>query len=100
MTLEEITKEFEARGEKVGALDATLKFAFEEGGTVYLDGTGDTGTVSNSEAPADCTISMKRADMEKMLKKEVDGTQLYSMGRLSIDGDFQVAMQLSEVFSG
>ncbi|MEL6978315.1 MAG: SCP2 sterol-binding domain-containing protein [Pseudomonadota bacterium] len=98
MTLDEITAAFESRAEKASALQGRVTFDLGQDGVVWLDGVSSPAQVSNERRDADCVISLSLEDMAAMLAKEVDGQTLFGMGRLSVDGDFAVAMRLSEVF--
>ncbi|MEM9011371.1 MAG: SCP2 sterol-binding domain-containing protein [Pseudomonadota bacterium] len=100
MALDTITQAFRDRAERAAALDARVLFDMGGDGVVLLDGRQNPAAVSNAREAADCTITLSMQDMQQMLAKEVDGQTLFGMGRLSVDGDFAVAMRLSDVFGG
>jgi len=86
--------------EKVGAdsgLNATLKFDCGEDGTIYVDGKSTPNTVTDSTAPADCTIKVSLANLEAMIAGDLAGTAAFMSGKLQVDGDIAIAMRLSRV---
>ena len=83
-------------GENSG-LGATLKFAFNEGGVIYVDGKSVPNTVTNEDKPAECTIKLSMADYVAMGEGKADGTTLFMMGKLKVEGNMGVAMKLGQV---
>jgi putative sterol carrier protein len=86
--------------EKVGSdagLDATLKFDCGADGSIYVDGKSTPNTVTDSAAPADCTIKVTLANLEAMIAGELNGTTAFMSGKLQVEGDIAIAMRLSRV---
>ncbi|EKF17123.1 hypothetical protein NA2_19523 [Nitratireductor pacificus pht-3B] len=89
----------EAIAEKIKARIAgsdfsrSVKFDCGADGVVVLDGT----SVSTQNAAADCVISLSRDDLEAMVAGELSPTAAFMQGKLKVDGDMSVAMQLSQV---
>ncbi|WEX10386.1 SCP2 sterol-binding domain-containing protein [Chelativorans sp. AA-79] len=81
--------------EKVSAsdFDRSVKFDCGADGTVLIDGN----TVSTDDGPADCVIRLAKEDLEAMVAGKLDPTAAFMQGKLKIDGDMSVAMQLSQV---
>ena len=94
-TLDEITARIrEAVGDDSG-LGKSVKFDFGSDGVIRIDG----GTVDNQDQPADCTISMTKADFESMAQGQLDPTMAFMSGKLKIQGDMGVAMKLQPLLS-
>ena len=87
--------------EKVGAdsgLKASIKFAFKEGGALFIDGKSNPNTVSNEDAAADCTVKVSLEDFDKLMSRKLDPTTAFMMGKIKIEGDMGVAMRLGKLF--
>ncbi|MBX9795388.1 SCP2 sterol-binding domain-containing protein [Sphingomonas sp.] len=74
-----------------------VKFDFGDTGVILLDGVEQQ--VSNDNLPADATIRISFDNFKKMAKGELGATTAFMMGRLKIEGDMGVAMQLQQVTS-
>jgi putative sterol carrier protein len=93
-TLEEIT----ARLQKaVSEQPAPRSVTFDLKGEGYLHISG--ATVSNDNAPADCTITVSKDDLIAMTTGELDPTTAFMTGRLKIAGDMSAAMALQPILS-
>lgn len=95
MDIAEITKRF---------ADATavvpgkkVKFDFGDAGKVFLDGIANA--VSNDDAAADTTIKVSLDDFIGMAQGKLDATMAFMQGKLKVDGDMGVAMQLQGVMA-
>jgi putative sterol carrier protein len=71
----------------------SVKFDCGADGVVVIEGA----TVSTTDAPADCTITLAKDDLESMIAGELDPTSAFMQGKLKVDGDMSVAMALSQV---
>ncbi len=95
MSLEAYTEQVRnAVGEK--NLGAKIKFAFNEGGVLLIDGA----TVTNNDEPAACTVKVGLEDFGKMMARKLDPMTAFMTGKIKIDGDMGVAMKLSKLFQG
>lgn len=80
-----------------GAFGKKVKFDFGDEGKLLIDGPG--GTASNEDGPADATIKVSWDDFKKLQAGELDGTMAFMQGKLKVDGDMSVAMQLQSLMS-
>lgn len=72
-----------------------VKFNFGDDGILYIN--GEAGIVDNSDGEADATILVTWDDFVKMRTGELDGTMAFMQGKLKVEGDVTVAMQLQSV---
>jgi len=99
MSLENFTETVRTKVGDNANLNSTIKFAFNEGGALYIDGKSTPNTVSNDEnAPADCTVKVSLEDFAKLMERKLDPTTAFMMGKIKIEGDMGVAMKLGRLF--
>ena len=94
-TLEEITERFKTAVGSDSGLGKTVTFDLKGEGYVHIDG----GTVTNENAPADCTITVAKSDLEDMAQGRLDPTMAFMSGKLKIAGDMSVAMKLAPLMA-
>lgn len=80
-----------------GAFGKVVKFDFGDVGKLLIDGPG--GTASNQDDAADATIKVSWDDFKKLQAGELDGTMAFMQGKLKVEGDMSVAMQLQSLMS-
>ncbi|PPB80201.1 SCP-2 sterol transfer family protein [Albidovulum inexpectatum] len=71
------------------------KFVIEGEGAVILDSEG----VRAGDEDADVTLTADRETFEGILSGEVNPTAAFMQGKLSVDGDMGLAMQLGSVLA-
>lgn len=83
----------EKLNEKMSGADftGTAKFDIAGEGTIVLDGSG--ARVADDDA--DVTLSADVETFQSMLEGETDPTSAFMSGKLAIDGDMGMAMQLA-----
>jgi len=92
MSMESIAEKIRAKA--AGAsLDKSVKFDCGSEGVIVIDGAN----VTTTDAPADCTISLSKSDLEDLLAGELSPTAAFMQGKLKVEGDMAVAMQLSQI---
>lgn len=92
-TLEEVTARMaEAKAVVAGK---RLRFDFGEEGSIYLDGVAEE--VSNGVGDADTTVRVSFSDFLAMADGSLNSTMAFMQGKVKIEGDMSVAMQLQSV---
>ncbi len=85
---------------KVGTdagLGAVLKFDCGADGVAIIDGKAVPNTVSNTDGPADCTVSLPIATLGDLLSGNLEPVTGFMTGRFQVSGDMSVAMKLQRV---
>ena len=97
MSIDAITETMKSKVESQGAIDGkVVKFDLGEG-VVRIDGTASPATVDNEDGPADCTIKVAKDDFVEIMEGRQDAQMAFMMGKLSVDGDMTIAMQLGQI---
>lgn len=100
MNLEEIAAEVRRDPMRFAGLGYRVKFVFDEGGVFLLDGTVTPPTLSEEDGEADCTLSLSRENMEKLLSGKLNPALAYSLGKLRVEGSLGVALKLASMMEG
>jgi putative sterol carrier protein len=95
MTLDDIVQRLSAAGATVAG--KRVKFDFGDAGKLLLDGVA--GAVSQGDGAADTTIKIKLEDFLAMSQGQLDPTAAFMQGKLKVEGDMGVAMQLQGVMA-
>ncbi len=78
-----------------GGLPGTAKFVISGEGALMIDAAG----VRAGDEAADVTITADRETFEGLLSGDVNPTAAFMQGKLAIDGDMGLAMQLGAALS-
>jgi len=78
-----------------GDFTKKVKFDFGETGKLFID--GQNGVANNEDADADATVKVDWEDFKKISAGEMDPTMAFMQGKLKVDGDMSVAMQLQNL---
>ncbi len=92
MSLDTIADKLRERVASSG-FDKSVKFDLGSDGIILVDGQ----TVSTEDGAADCTITISKEDFEALAAGELNPTMAFMSGKLKVDGDMSVAMQLSQI---
>jgi putative sterol carrier protein len=82
-------------GERVAGSNfgSSVKFDLKGAGVIVIDGT----QVSTTDRDADCTITMSLDDFESLVAGELNPTAAFMQGKMKVEGDMAVAMQLGQL---
>lgn len=100
MTLDEITAGMSERvAAKGGIKGKIVKFNFGDDGCVRIDAKADPAIVDNVDGDADCTVKIAKSDFIDMSQGKLDSMSAFMTGKLKIEGDMGIAMQLGSILS-
>ena len=96
MTLESFTELIRKTAANATELKGTAKFAFDEGGTVFIDATQTPHQVSNDNKDSDCTVMLSLKDAIKLLNGDLNPMTAFMFGKLKVKGDMGIAMKIAQ----
>jgi putative sterol carrier protein len=83
-------------GENSG-LDTSIKFVFDEGGVIFIDGKSVPNAVNNEDSPAEVTLKLSLETMNKLHRKETNGMMAFMSGQIKLEGNMMAAMKLDQI---
>jgi putative sterol carrier protein len=92
MAIQDIAEKLRPQVASAG-FDRSVKFDTGADGVLLIDGA----TVSTTDGPADCTITLSLDDLGSLIAGELNPTMAFMSGKLKIEGDMSVAMALSQL---
>ena len=90
-----ITKAVEGLSAKVSSFDGVAKFVIPGEGAIMIDQNG----VRAADEDADVTLTAEADVFRAILEGEMNPTAAYMTGKLSVDGNLGLAMQLGAALS-
>lgn len=92
-----ITSAVAALNDKMGddGFSGTAKFVIDGEGAIMVDGDGARA----GDDEADVTLTADAETFQSILEGDLDATAAFMTGKLSVDGDMGMAMQLGSVLS-
>ncbi len=97
MSLDAITEQLKTRIGAGGNFKKSVKFDFGSDGLVHIDDKVSPAVVDNIDVPVDCTVMVSMADFMEIVSGKQNAQMAFMMGKLKIEGDMSVAMQLGSV---
>jgi putative sterol carrier protein len=92
-----VNKAVAVLNEKLGGagFSGTAKFEIAGEGSVMMDATGARA----ADEPADVTLTADAETFQAILEGETNPTSAFMSGKLAVDGDMGLAMQLASALS-
>lgn len=84
---------------EMSALDATIKFVFDCGNVVFIDGKSTPNSVSHNDHPADVTLRLSIETVNQLYRQEINPMMAVMSGKIKIEGNAMAAMKLGQIFS-
>ena len=92
MSVQEIADRMRSRVASAG-FEHSVKFDTGSDGVIVIDGA----TVSNTDAPTDCTVKLSLDDLDSLISGDLNPTMAFMSGKIKVEGDMTVAMALSQL---
>jgi len=97
MSFETVAAEIRGNLMQFAGLGYKVKFAFDEGGVLLLDGTATPPTLSEEDSEADCVISSSLDNAVKLMNGQLNPMMAYTLGKLRIEGSIGVALKMASM---
>ncbi len=97
MSLAETTEFMKERIGEKSALATVIKFDFGDDGVIRIDGNAEPPVVDNEDSEANCTIIISFEDFGQVLDGSLNAQMAFMTGKLRVEGDMGIAMQLSQI---
>lgn len=97
MSIENVIAEVESRLMQFAGLGYKVKFEFDEGGVLILDGTVTPPVVSEEDSEADCVIGISEDNAVKLMNGQLNSMMAYTLGKLKISGSVGVAQKMASM---
>jgi putative sterol carrier protein len=99
LTVAELTDGMRQRLGENSGLNAAIKFIFDDGGIIFIDGKSVPNSVTNEDHPADVTLRMSVETLNKLRRKELNAMMAVMTGAIKLEGDPMAAMKLDQLLS-
>jgi putative sterol carrier protein len=85
--------------ERVRRLEGSYRFDIEGVASWRMEAEGDRVVVTESDAPADCVIRASEQTFLRIVNGEQSAMGAYMTGKVRVEGDLGLALQLRDVFA-
>jgi len=100
MTRDELTQKLRDRMPADHGFRHAVVLDFGPEGRLRIDGRAEgVPIIDQAPAPADCTLHITLEDFVAVVQKKLNPQMAYMTGRLRVEGDLMVAMQLGALLN-
>ena len=93
-----IFEQLQQNANEAEAIGGTLKFVIDDL-VVFVDGTGNSNVVSQSDEEADCTITTSADTLMELQSGDLNPMMAVMGGKVKIGGDMGLAMKVQSLMS-
>lgn len=74
-----------------------VKFDLGSEGVILVKGTSNPPEITREDGPAEVTLRLSAGDLQEILNGSLNPQMAFMSGRLQVDGNMALAMQLADV---
>ena len=93
-----VFEQLQQKANEAEAIGGTLKFVIDDL-VVFVDGTGNSNVVSQSDEEADCTITTSADTLMELQSGDLNAMMAVMVGKVKIGGDMGLAMKVQSLMS-
>ena len=93
-----VFEQLQQKANEAEAIGGTLKFVIDDL-VVFVDGTGNSNVVSQSDEEADCTITTSADTLMELQSGDLNPMMAVMGGKVKIGGDTGLAMKVQSLMS-
>ena len=93
-----VFEQLQQKANEAEAIGGTLKFVIDDL-VVFVDGTGNSNVVSQSDEEADCTITTSADTLMELQSGDLNPMMAVMGGKVKIGGDMGLAMKVQSLVS-
>ena len=93
-----VFEQLQQKANEAEAIGGTLKFVIDDL-VVFVDGTGNSNVVSQSDEEADCTITTSADTLMELQSGDLNPMMAVMGGKVKIGGDMGLAMKVQSFMS-
>ena len=97
MTLDQFTDAIRQKTGTDSGLNAKVKFLIDGEQVVHVDATQVPNVVSNEDLESDCLVRLSAETLESVLGGKTNATMAFMMGKIKVDGNLGVAMNITKI---
>ena len=93
-----VFEQLQQKANEAEAIGGTLKFVIDDL-VVFVDGTGNSNVVSQSDEEANCTITTSADTLMELQSGDLNPMMAVMGGKVKIGGDMGLAMKVQSLMS-
>ena len=93
-----VFEQLQQKANEAEAIGGTLKFVIDDL-VVFIDGTGNSNVVSQSDEEANCTITTSADTLMELQSGDLNPMMAVMGGKVKIGGDMGLAMKVQSLMS-